>query len=145
MLLGLFTAAAGLVWYAQLDAGGSYAADALGPNLLVAFAMGNVFVSATLVATAGIAAEEQGSASGIFNSSQQIGGALGLAILTTVAADQTASSAAAGVAQAGALVDGYSAALYVAAGMALLALAVVAATLRRRDVADVNPAALVPA
>ncbi|UUY01759.1 MFS transporter [Svornostia abyssi] len=142
ILLGLGFATAGLLWYAQLDADGSYLADVLGPIVLIAFGMGNVFVALTLVATAGVAAHEQGLASGIFTSSQQVGGALGLAILGTVAADVAASSLADGVVPLQALVDGFSVALYVGAALTLTAMVLILAALPRRS-ASVDPAAAV--
>jgi predicted MFS family arabinose efflux permease len=143
VLLGLLAAGAGLLWYARLDADGSYAADVLGPILLVAFGMGNVFVALTLVATAGVRPDEQGLASGVFTTSQQVGGALGLAVLSTVAAEQAASALAGGAAPAVALVDGYALALLVAAGLVALAFVAVAVALPRRAVTGLDPAAAV--
>src|SRR3954471_3178343 len=69
--------------------GGSYASDVLPGLLLMAFGMGNTFVPITLIATTNVEPNDAGLASGIFNTSQQVGGALGLAVLSTLAADRT--------------------------------------------------------
>ena len=83
---------------------GTYLADVLPSLLLVSLGMGAVFVPLTLIATTGLEDEDQGLASGLFNTSQQIGGALGLAILSTVAASRTTHLGGAGAA---ALVGGF--------------------------------------
>ena len=67
----------------------SYASDVLPAMILASLGMGAVFMPLTLVATTGLEDEDQGLASGLFNTSQQVGGALGLAILSTIAAGQT--------------------------------------------------------
>ena len=70
---------------------GSYVADVLPAMILTSLGMGAVFMPLTLVATTGLDNEDQGLASGLFNTSQQIGGALGLAVLSTIAAGRTSS------------------------------------------------------
>jgi EmrB/QacA subfamily drug resistance transporter len=142
-LVGIAIGASGLLWLSTIPPQGSYVADLLGPILMMSFGMGLTFVPMTLVATSGIATDDAGLASGLFNTSQQIGGALGLAALTTlsvhVAEGRGATSAAA---RAAAAVDGYSAAFL--AGAALMAAGAVAivAILRRRHVeaVDADPA-----
>ena len=85
--LGLF--AAGLVWFAQLPVHGSYFHDLLGPSLLIALGLGFAFVPITILAETGVHDREYGLASGLLNTSQQVGGALGLAVLTTIATSRT--------------------------------------------------------
>src|SRR5512132_313123 len=102
--LGVLLAAAGLVLLTQLPVDGSYAVNVLPALLLAALGMGGVFMPLTLVATTGLADEDQGLASGLFNTSQQVGGALGLAILASLAASETTS--ATGVSEQEALVQG---------------------------------------
>jgi EmrB/QacA subfamily drug resistance transporter len=82
---GLALFAGGLVWFAQLPVHGSYLADLLGPSLLIALGLGFAFVPITILAETGVHDREYGLASGLLNTSQQVGGALGLAVLTTIA------------------------------------------------------------
>jgi MFS family permease len=86
---GLVLFAGGLVWFAQLPVHGSYLADLLGPSLLIALGLGFAFVPITILAETGVHDREYGLASGLLNTSQQVGGALGLAVLTTIATGRT--------------------------------------------------------
>ena len=104
---GFVLAAIGLAWFTQVDANGSYVSDVLFPSIIVAMGIGLFFVSGTLAATAGVKPTESGLASGLLNTSQQVGGALGLAILSTLAANRTADRLADGSSQAVAAVDGF--------------------------------------
>ena len=79
----------GLLLFARMPVDGSYAADVLPGMILASLGMGAIFMPLTLVATTGLKNEDQGLASGLFNTSQQVGGALGLAILTTIAVGHT--------------------------------------------------------
>ncbi len=87
---GMVVASLGLLLLIRIPVGGSYVADVLPSILLTSIGMGCVFVPLTLVATTGLEDADQGLASGLFNTSQQIGGALGLAILSTIAAGHSA-------------------------------------------------------
>jgi len=98
--------------------------------------MGLTFVPVTLIATTNINAADSGLASGLFNTSQQVGGALGLAILSSVAASRT--SAAHGVTHAAALVAGFQLAFLIGAGLMLFAIAVIVVLIRRRHVASIG-------
>jgi EmrB/QacA subfamily drug resistance transporter len=138
---GMLLTAGGLIWLAQLPVHGSYAADVLPPLILSSLGMGAVFMPLTLVATTGLKDEDQGLASGLFNTSQQIGGALGLAILSTIAANRTAHLSGS---QAGTLVGGFHWAF--AGGAAFVAVALVAmlALLRKEHVARIEASASDP-
>ena len=71
--------AAGLLWFHGIATNGSFLADILGPSLLAALGLGFGFVTSTIAAVSGVKDREQGLASGLINTSQQFGGALGLA------------------------------------------------------------------
>ena len=86
---GLVLFAGGLVWFTQLPVHGSYLNDLLGPSLLIALGLGFAFVPITILAETGVHDREYGLASGLLNTSQQVGGALGLAVLTTIATSRT--------------------------------------------------------
>ena len=119
LVSGLIVTAAGLLWFTQVDPGGSYVSDLLGPMLLAAVGLGLAFVSMTVAAVSGVEAHEAGLASGLINTSQQIGGALGLAILATVANSRTTDALASGDPTPTALTEGFQAAFAVGAGFAI--------------------------
>jgi EmrB/QacA subfamily drug resistance transporter len=136
--VGLVLSAIGLALLTQLPVDGSYVADLLPSIALTSLGMGAVFMPLTLIATTGLEDEDQGLASGIFNTSQQVGGALGLAVLSTLATSKTAS---AGGSPGHALVVGFHWAFAAGACILLVALGVMVALLRRRDVARIEQAA----
>ena len=105
-MVGMGVAAVGLLLLSRAPVDGTYVADVLPGLLVMSAGLGLTFVPLTLIATTGVTDADAGLASGIFNSSQQIGGALGLAILSTVAAAaaRTISRRAAGAA---AIVGGF--------------------------------------
>ena len=82
---GMALIAIGLIWFSQISVHGSFLADILGPSLFAAVGLGFAFVPVTIAAVSGVADREQGLASGLINTSQQVGGALGLAILAAIA------------------------------------------------------------
>jgi EmrB/QacA subfamily drug resistance transporter len=119
LMTGLTITAGGLLWFSRVHAGGSYVGDVLFPSLLAATGLGLAFVSMTVAAVSGVKPHEAGLASGLFNTSQQIGGALGLAILATIANTRTDHAVAAGKAAAVALTEGFQSAFLVAAAIAM--------------------------
>ncbi len=133
---GMIVTALGMLLLTQLPVDGTYVTNVLPALVLVSLGLGCVFVPLTLVATTGLVNEDQGLASGLFNTSQQIGGALGLAILATFAASRTANVT--GVSQSQALVDGFHVAFLGGAIFVLVALVVYSSLLRRRDVAAIE-------
>jgi EmrB/QacA subfamily drug resistance transporter len=120
LVSGLFVTAGGLVWFSQVSPDGSYVSDILFPSLLAAVGLGLAFVSMTVAAVSGVEAHEAGLASGLINTSQQIGGALGLAILATIANGRTDDALAAGDQAKTALTDGFQSAFAVGAGFAIV-------------------------
>ena len=135
LIAGLLLVAGGLLWFAQVPApGGSYAADVLGPSLLAAVGLGFAFVPVTIAAVTGTEPQEAGLASGLINTSQQVGGALGLAILATVANSRTQSLFHAGVHDpAVALTKGFDRAFLIGAGFALVGAILAAVLISSRD------------
>jgi EmrB/QacA subfamily drug resistance transporter len=117
MALGLVVASGGLLWFAQVSADGGFLADVLGPSIVCGFGVAFAFVAATIAATTGVSGEQAGLASGLVNTSQQVGGALGLALLVAVA---TARTDAVDAAQRVALNEGYQAGFLGGAALALL-------------------------
>jgi MFS family permease len=132
LVTGLILTAIGLVWFAQVDVDGSYLGDILFPSLIAAVGLGFAFVPMTIAAVSGVPPHESGLASGLINTSQQVGGALGLAILASIANSRTDElMEAAGGAQAAlpnALTEGFQIAFLVGAAFAVLG-AILAATL----------------
>src|SRR5690606_22372053 len=84
MLVGTTLAALGLAWQTLISSDSSYVTGILGPMLVFGFGMGLSFVTLTLTAVSGVAQHEAGAASGLLNATQQVGGSVGLALLTTV-------------------------------------------------------------
>ena len=139
---GLLLTTAGLAWFSQVSPGGSYVGDVLFPSLVAAAGLGFSFVPVMLGAVAGTQPSEAGLASGLINTSQQVGGALGLAILSTIAFD--------GIAQSGrpdpvALTDGFGSAFLVGAVFALVAAGIAFFAIRKKDEAVIQEAAASPA
>jgi EmrB/QacA subfamily drug resistance transporter len=124
---GLITAAS-LAWLTSVPAQSAYLAHILGPALLAGAGMGLMLLPLTLAATSGVSPHDSGAAAGLLNTSRQVGGAIGLAVLTTVAATATSRAARHGASLV-ALVHGYhvafgvDACVMVVAGVAALALA----------------------
>src|SRR3954452_15512033 len=116
---GLLFVAGGLVLFSRVDAGGSYLGDVLVPSVLVAVGLGLSFVSQTIAAVAGVRGEEAGLASGLINSAQQVGGAIGLAVLSTLATERTTEMLATGASRDTALVEGFQRAFAIGAGFAI--------------------------
>jgi MFS family permease len=132
LVAGMTALTAGLVYFTQVSVGGSYLGDLLPGFLLVGFGIGFSFVPISIAALAGVQSAEAGLASGLINTSQQIGGALGIAALSTIASSRTDDALASGTALPTALVDGFTAAFV--AGTIVAALGVLAAlTLIRRE------------
>ena len=134
---GMAFIAAALLWFSQVSVDGSYATDILGPSLLAATGLGFAFVTTTIAAVSGVRDEESGLASGLINTSQQIGGALGLAVLATIANSRTdAVMAGSGGDPAGlpnALTEGFQAAFLGGAVIALVGLVLTLVLIRGSD------------
>nr|MDQ2982036.1 MFS transporter [Actinomycetota bacterium] len=135
LMTGMVLLGIGLAFFSQVSVGGSYVGDLLPGFLLIGVGMGFSFVPISIAALAGITSTEAGLASGLINTSQQIGGALGIAILATVSTTRTDSLLANGAERAAALTGGFSIAFWVAAAFAVASLVATIALLRRDDLA----------
>jgi EmrB/QacA subfamily drug resistance transporter len=137
LVTGMAALTGGLVYFTQVSVDGSYLADLLPGFLLVGVGLGFSFVPISIAALAGVRPAEAGLASGLFNTSQQIGGALGIALLSTIATSRTSDAVAAGTALPSALVHGFTGAFLVGIGIAAIGI-LAALTLIRRD--ELEPA-----
>ncbi len=135
LIAGLLLVTTGLVWFAQVSApGGTYLGDVLFPSLLAAVGLGFAFVPMTIAAVTATKPDEAGLASGLINTAQQVGGALGLAILASVANGRTDHVVSAGERNpAVALTEGFQDAFLVGAGFALLGAILAATMISSRD------------
>jgi EmrB/QacA subfamily drug resistance transporter len=134
LIAGMLLIAGGLVWFAQVSPGGSYVGDILFPSLIAAVGLGLAFVPTTIAAVTGIKSDEAGLASGLINTSQQVGGALGLAVLAAVATATTNDAVASGERNPLiSLTEGFQDAFLVGAGMALLGALLAAVLISSRD------------
>ena len=168
MITGAILGTGGMVWLSRITEHSTYAGGLLGPMMLTAFGMGLLFVPISLVALTKVAENDTGVASSLLNVGQQVGGALGLAVLGTVAWSAVSSSlhsqaaaaaaaakntavhlspaqaaAAAKAASNHALAHGFSQGYVVSAGIMLIALIIAVAVIRvkRGDLAGINPMA----
>jgi EmrB/QacA subfamily drug resistance transporter len=117
---GLTLVAGGLFWFSRISPTGSYVSDVLGPSILAGAGLGFTFVPVTIAGVAGTRGDEAGIASGLINTSQQVGGALGVAILISISTSRIGDfGRAAGTHHA--LVAGYSRAFLIGCGFAVLA------------------------
>jgi MFS family permease len=143
LVTGMAFLTAGLLYFTQVSVDGSYVTDLLPGFLLMSVGLGFSFVPISIAALAGVKASEAGLASGLFNTSQQIGGALGIAVLSAVATSVTDNRVADGTAQAAAAVDGFQAAFIGAALIASVGILTTLVLVRRSDLVEV-PEEVVP-
>ena len=127
---GMLLVSIGLFLFSLAPADGSYAANLLGPMLISAIGTGLAFVSVMAAATLGVREEESGLASGLVNTGQQIGGALGLGIMATVATTRTEDLLGSGAQVPAALTEGFQDAFVVGSGFALLGAVIAFVALR---------------
>ncbi|MER6314186.1 MFS transporter [Streptomyces sp. NPDC001581] len=134
----LLTEAAGLLWLSRISADGNYLADLLGPGILIGLGLSIAFVQLTALSVEGVPRQDAGLAGGLVNTSRQVGGAIGLAVLATLAGTVT-THAAAHQPQLEALTAGYRTAFGVSAAV-LVAAAALAPLLTRRTAAALSRA-----
>ncbi len=133
LLAGLGFVLAGLLLFTRVPIDGSYAADVLPTMLSFGIGAGLSFPAMMSLAMSDAAAEDAGIASGLVNTTQQVGGALGLAVLATLSTEKTSALLADGAGRASALVDGYQLAFMIGAGFLAVAIALAATMLEPTD------------
>jgi EmrB/QacA subfamily drug resistance transporter len=141
MVVGLLAFAGGVLLLAQMPAGGEYVSDLLPGFLISGFGLGLAFVAFSIGALEGVSSRDAGLASGLSNTTQQIGGALGTAIMSTLAITRTDDLLASGTSQPVALTEGFQLALYASVGLAVAGAVAVLALVRsgRPQEAEVGP------
>ena len=133
LLAGLALVGGGLLYFTQISANGSYFSDLFPGFIILGIGLGFTFVPISIAALAGVTGRDAGLASGLINTSQQIGGALGLAILTTVATSHITKLAPDGNPTAADLTSGYALAFWVATGVAAAAIVTTVLIVRKQD------------
>ncbi len=135
--IGMISIAIGLLWFSQVSVGGGFVSDILFPSLFAAVGLGFGFVTSTIAAVSGVEERESGLASGLINTSQQIGGAIGLAVLATIANSRTETvmtDAGGDPSQlANALTEGFQSAFLGGAAFAIAGLILTLVLIRSRD------------
>ena len=133
LVSGMSLLTVGLLYFTQVDVGGSYLADLLPWFLLISIGMGFSFVPITIAALAGVRDDQAGLASGLINTSQQIGGALGIAALSAIATSATGDAVAGGSTLPIALTDGFHAAFWAGAAVSFAGVLVSLFVVRSSD------------
>ena len=133
---GLLLLGGGLVYFTQVSPDGSYVNDLLPGFLLTGVGIGASFVPVSIAALGGVSEKQAGLASGLINTSQQVGGALGLALLVTIANTRTASLLEDGEEIASGLSSGFGIAFYAAIGVVVIAIVTTLVVMRRDDLRD---------
>jgi EmrB/QacA subfamily drug resistance transporter len=145
LVTGMTSLTVGLVYFTQVSVHGSYLGDLLPGFLLVAVGLGFSFVPISIAALAGIQPAEAGLASGLINTSQQIGGALGIAALSTIATSRTTDAIVGGSSQASALVSGFHGAFVAGAIVSAIGIVATVVLIRREELEQTNVEELEPA
>jgi MFS family permease len=137
-VIGMAALTGGLLFFTQVSVGGSYLGDLLPGFLLIGVGLGFSFVPISIAALAGVQEAEAGLASGLINTSQQIGGALGIAALSAIATTTTSDEVANGTTLNFALTDGFQGAFVAGAAVALVGVLVALFVVSRRDLVPEN-------
>ncbi|HUG65836.1 MAG TPA: DHA2 family efflux MFS transporter permease subunit [Gaiellaceae bacterium] len=133
LVFGMSLMTVGLLYFTQVSVDGSYWSDLFPGFLIIGLGMPFAFVPITIAAVAGTQPQEAGLASGLINTSQQIGGAVGIAVLSTIAVSTTTDDIALGVAQPVALTSGFQAAFWAGAAISFVGVLVSLFLVRGRD------------
>jgi len=136
MAIGMTLIAAGVLWATQVPVHGHFVANLAGPFVVAGAGTAFAFIPVSIAALAGVAEHQAGLASGLLNTSQQLGGAIGIAIASSVAAGHTTALLHRGTTAPAALTGGFQSAFWVLGAIALLALPAIFAFVRRDELSD---------
>jgi EmrB/QacA subfamily drug resistance transporter len=136
MAIGMTLIGVGVVWATQVPVHGHFLQNLAGPFLVAGAGTAFAFIPISIAALAGVAEHQAGLASGLLNTSQQLGGAIGIAIASSVAASHTQALLHAGSGGPVALTGGFQRALWVLGAIALLALPAIFILVRRDELSD---------
>ena len=136
MVIGMTLIGAGVIWATQVPVHGHFLANLAGPFVVAGAGTAFAFIPISIAALAGVSEHQAGLASGLLNTSQQLGGAIGIAIASSVAASHTQTLVHAGNAAPAALTGGFQQALWVLGAIALLAVPAIFALVRRDELSD---------
>ena len=136
MAIGMTLIGAGVLWATQVPVHGHFLANLAGPFVVAGAGTAFAFIPISIAALAGVSEHQAGLASGLLNTSQQLGGAIGIAIASSVAASHTQTLVHAGNAAPAALTGGFQQALWVLGAIALLAVPAIFALVRRDELSD---------
>jgi EmrB/QacA subfamily drug resistance transporter len=145
MIIGFLSWIAGMAWYTQLPVHASFATDLLPGYLFVGFALPFTFIPVSIAALAGVEANEAGLASGLINTTQQIGGAIGVAVASSVSISHFNHERKAGSSFAEAFTSGEQLAFWVMTGVAIAALIATLTLIRREELEPVAEVETAPA
>ncbi|HET6154667.1 MAG TPA: MFS transporter [Marmoricola sp.] len=120
LIIGMIFVAAGLAWFSQISPTGSYATDVLGPSILAGIGLGASFVPVTIAAVTGTEPHEAGLASGLINTTQQVGGAIGVAVTSSISISHAAHEQKAGKSFAESFTSGSQWAFWLCTGIAIV-------------------------
>jgi MFS-type transporter involved in bile tolerance (Atg22 family) len=138
MMTGFALLGAGMLWYTQISPDGTFGVDLLAGYLLVGVGIPFAFIPVSIIALAGVVETQAGLASGLINTAQQIGGAIGVAVASTVATTHFETLALAGDPSPVALTGGFSWGFWVIVGFAAAGLALAAGVVRREALVPVR-------
>ena len=136
MAIGMTLIGAGVIWATQVPVHGHFVANLAGPFLVAGAGTAFAFIPISIAALAGVTEHRAGLASGLLNTSQQLGGAIGIAIASSVAAGHTNALLHAGAATPAALTGGFQSAFWVLGAIALISLPLILVLVRRDELAD---------
>jgi EmrB/QacA subfamily drug resistance transporter len=139
MAVGMALIGAGVLWATQVPVHGHFAADLLWPFVVTGAGTAFAFIPISIAALAGVEERRAGLASGLLNTSQQLGGAIGVAIASSVAASHTQALLHTGHAAPAALTGGFQQALWVLGAIALLAIPAIFVLVRRNEISGEVP------